>query len=104
VRFWAFLGIRGVQKHHKTFLQKVHVENFSRKNRLFCFIAFSGVSQRREFKNACAVAACFTVPPCLGALLLRISALPAKAVEAAVSKQERWDPVYLAAMMLLYVI
>jgi hypothetical protein len=41
---------------------KVHVENFSPKNRqkfrcqffrdLFCFIAVSGVSQRWEFKNA----------------------------------------------------
>jgi hypothetical protein len=41
------------------FLQKVHVENFSQTNRqknrcqfslVFCFVAFSGLSQRWEFK------------------------------------------------------
>jgi hypothetical protein len=55
------LSVRGVQKHHKIFLQKLHVENFSQKNRqkfrcqfsldFFGCIAFSGVSQRWEFKN-----------------------------------------------------
>ena len=54
-----FLGVKTV---HKIFLQKVHVKNFSQNNRqklrcqcfldFLCFIAFSGFSQRWEFKNA----------------------------------------------------
>jgi hypothetical protein len=62
--FSAFLGVsrQGEFKNTiKIFLQKVHVENFSKnfdkKFRcqffldFFCFIAFSGVSQRWEYKN-----------------------------------------------------
>jgi hypothetical protein len=57
--FNVFLGVSRQGKFKNTiqiFLQKVHVENFSQKNRqnfrcqffldFFCFIAFSGVSQR----------------------------------------------------------
>jgi hypothetical protein len=61
VRFWAFLGKGSSKTPYKYFLQKVDVdvENFFQKNRqkfrsvfdFFCFVAFSGVSQRREFKN-----------------------------------------------------
>jgi hypothetical protein len=61
VRFWAFLGKGSPKTPLKHFLQKVHVENISRKNRqkfrchfflnFFCFIAFSGVSRRWEFKK-----------------------------------------------------
>jgi hypothetical protein len=63
-RFWAFLG-KGrskTPKNIKILLQKFNVENFSQKKttkksmsvfpRLFFgFVAFSGVSSRREFKN-----------------------------------------------------
>jgi hypothetical protein len=62
--FSAFLGVSRQGEFKNTtniILQKVHVENFSQKNRqkfrcqfpldFFCFIAFSGVSQRWEFKN-----------------------------------------------------
>jgi hypothetical protein len=60
--FLARFSVKGVQKHHKNVLQKVHFENFIRKKskvfqcqffslNFFGFIAFSGASQRREFKN-----------------------------------------------------
>jgi hypothetical protein len=61
VRFWVFLLGEGSPKTPLNyFLQKVHVENFFQQidkkpmsvvPQLFCFIAFSGVSQRWEFKN-----------------------------------------------------
>jgi hypothetical protein len=53
--------IRGVKKLDKSVFTKVHVENLFRENRqstsmpvfprFVCFIAFSGASQRWEFKN-----------------------------------------------------
>jgi hypothetical protein len=61
VHFWAFLG-KGSSKTRENFsYKKLHVANFPRKNRpkfgcqfflgVVCFIAFSGVSQRWEFKS-----------------------------------------------------
>jgi hypothetical protein len=62
--FFGRFSVRGVQKHHKNILQKVHVENFFRENSqkidkffdqfflsFFCYIAFLGVSWRWEFKS-----------------------------------------------------
>jgi hypothetical protein len=62
--FSTFLGVsrQGELKNTtKMFLQKVHVENFSKNfdknfdvsfsSTFFCFIAFSGVFQRWEFKS-----------------------------------------------------
>jgi hypothetical protein len=61
VRFWTFLGKGSSKTPQKYFCQKVHVENFPQNNRprfgcqfpldFFRFVAFSGVSQRWDFKT-----------------------------------------------------
>jgi amino acid transporter len=61
VRFWAFLGKGSSKTPQKYFYKKSMSKTFSKKienfvgvsfsSIFFCFIAFSGVSQRWEFKN-----------------------------------------------------
>jgi hypothetical protein len=60
VRFWAFFGKGSKKNPEKYFCKKSMSKKFSEKidknfdvsfPRLFCFIAFSGISQRGKFKS-----------------------------------------------------